>query len=135
MRRYGRHRKDGANRGKGYRAGLCTATSEIRTQGLCGEVRFPQAGCEQLDLQGGMSLDALQHIDQIDLGIDAVQATRRQHTVDDPDVTRAHFRPAEQPILAAQGDGPNLPLQLIGSQRHSGIGQEQLTGRESLPSA
>ena len=69
---------------------------------MLGEVLLPQAGREELDLKRGMGIDALQHIDQVDVGIDALEATGGQQTVDDADVTRAHFRPTEQPVSDRQ---------------------------------
>jgi hypothetical protein len=40
--------------------------SEIRAQRSCGEVAFPQAGRQQMHLEGGMGIDALEHINKID---------------------------------------------------------------------
>lgn len=75
---------------------------EIGAQRLVGEVFFPQPRREELDLQRRMRIDALQHIDQIAIGIDAVQATRGEHTVDDADLSRADFRPTEEPMSDRQ---------------------------------
>ena len=50
---------------------------EVGAQRVIGEVLFPQTGCEEVDLKRGMGIDALEHIDQIDVGIDALQPTRR----------------------------------------------------------
>ena len=68
---------------------------------MVGEVLFPQARREKVDLQGGMGIDALEHIDQIDIGIDALEATGGQQTLDDADMARADFRPTEQPVSSA----------------------------------
>ncbi len=92
------------------RTALLTDAIEIRPQGLRGEVLFPQAGREELHLKGGMGIDALEHIHQIDIGIDALQATGGEQTVDDARMSGAHFGPAKQPVFAAQGHGANLPL-------------------------
>jgi hypothetical protein len=56
---------------------LLKGAIEVGAQRVVGEVLLPQARREELDLKGGMGIDALQHIHQIDVGIDAVQATRR----------------------------------------------------------
>jgi hypothetical protein len=39
--------------------------------------------------------DALEHIDQIRVWIDAVQSARDDQTLDDPDVSCAEFGPAK----------------------------------------
>ena len=66
------------------------------------EVVFPQARREKVDLQGRMGIDALQYIDEIDVGIDALEATRRQQTLNDPHMAGAHFCPTEQPVSDRQ---------------------------------
>jgi putative transposase len=43
---------------------------------MSGEVRLPQAGGEQVDLEGRMGIDALQHVHQIDIRVEALQPTR-----------------------------------------------------------
>ena len=45
---------------------------------------LPEARGQEMDLKGGMGVDALEHIDQIAVGLDAVQATGRQQTLDNP---------------------------------------------------
>ena len=65
------------SRGMRQSAALLTAAIEIRPQGLRGEALFPQARREELNFEGGMRIHALQHIDEIDIGIDTLQATRR----------------------------------------------------------
>ena len=55
-----------------YRRVLLTAAVEIRTKRMISEVLFPQAVDEQVHLKGAMSIDALEHIDQVDIRIDAV---------------------------------------------------------------
>ena len=108
----------------GQGTALLTDAIEVGAQRVVCEVLLPQAGREELDFQGGMGIDALEHIDQIDVGIDALQTTRREQTVDNPHMAGADFRPTEQPVFAAQGNGPNFPLQMIGIHRHVGINQE-----------
>ena len=70
------------------------------------EVLFPQAWGEELDLQGGMGIHPLQHIDQRDIGIDALETTGREHTLEDADLARADFRPTEPPVFPTQRPGP-----------------------------
>jgi len=73
-------------------------------------VLLPKAGGEQVDLEGGMGINTLQHIHEIDIRVDPVQPARGEEALHDPDVARAHFRPAEEPIAAAERDGTDLPL-------------------------
>ena len=56
----------------GHRKTLLTDTVEIGAQGIVREELFPQAGGEELDLKGGMGIDTLEDIDQVDIGIDAL---------------------------------------------------------------
>jgi hypothetical protein len=49
---------------------------------VVGEVPFPQAGCEQVDLTSGVGINALEHVHEVDIRIDALQATRREQTLD-----------------------------------------------------
>ena len=51
-------------------------------------------------MSGGMEADPLQHVDQIGVGIDALQAAGGQQALDDADVLGADLGPAEQPVLA-----------------------------------
>jgi hypothetical protein len=67
-----------------------------------GEVLFPQPGREELNLQGRMGIDALEHIDEVDIGIDALEATGGEQTVDDSYMPSPHFRPAKQPVSDRQ---------------------------------
>jgi len=54
-----------------------TQAIQIRTQGVGSEVLLPQRGGEEMHVPGRMGIDALQDIDQIDIGIDALETTRR----------------------------------------------------------
>jgi hypothetical protein len=84
-----------------------TESVEIRAQGILREVLFPQPRREEMDVKGGMGIDALEHIDEIDVGINALEAARSNQTLDDADIMRAHFGPAEQPVPSAQSNGAN----------------------------
>ena len=48
--------------------------AQIRAQGVVGEVLLPAPRGEQVDLAGGVAVDALQDVDQIVVGVDVVQA-------------------------------------------------------------
>ncbi len=52
-----------------------------------------------------MLTDSLQNVYQIGVGIDAVQLAGADQALDDAQVFSAQFRPAEQPVFAAQRDG------------------------------
>src|SRR6266511_6433804 len=48
---------------------LLTEPIKIRTERISGEVLLPETGREELDLKGGMRINALKHIDEVDIGI------------------------------------------------------------------
>jgi hypothetical protein len=85
----------------GQTATLLTDTIEVGAEGMLREVLFPQARGEELDFKGGVGIDALEDIDEIDVGIDALEATGGQQTLNDADMARADFRPTEQPVFPA----------------------------------
>jgi hypothetical protein len=51
-------------------------------------------------LAGRVSADALQHVHQVGLRIQAVQFAGGDQTLDDPQMFGAEFGPAEQPIFS-----------------------------------
>ena len=51
----------------GQRRALLTEAIEVRTEGILSEVLFPQAGREEMDVEGGMGIDPLEHIDEVDV--------------------------------------------------------------------
>jgi hypothetical protein len=81
---------------------------------MVGEVLFPPARREQMDLEGGMGINTLEHVHEIDIRIDALQATGGNEALHDADIACADFRPTEEPRFAAHGNGPDLPLQVVG---------------------
>ena len=105
----------------GAGAVLLTEAVEIGTQRVGGKVLFPQAWREEMDVEGRMGIEPLQHIDEVDVGINPLQATRGKEALHDPDIAGAHFGPAEEPVFSADGNRANLPLQVIGIERHVGI--------------
>ncbi len=44
---------------------VLTKPIEIRAKRIVSEVQFPEAGREEMDVKGGMGIDALQHVDEI----------------------------------------------------------------------
>ena len=77
-----------------------------------------------MDLEGGMGIEPLQHIHEIAIRVDPLQPARGEETLHKPDGACAHFRPATEPIAAAERYGADLPRQVIGIQRHGGIGEK-----------
>ena len=61
---------------------------DVCAQRICGEVPLPQARREFGDAAGGMFADPLQHIDEIGVGIDAVESAGDDPTLEDADVLR-----------------------------------------------
>lgn len=61
---------------------------------------LPQSGRKFGDAAGGLIGDALQNVDEIAIGIDAVQAAGDDQALDDADVFGAKLGPAEEPGLA-----------------------------------
>jgi hypothetical protein len=54
-----------------------TQAIQIRAEGSGRKVLLPEAWREEVDLLGGMGIDPLEDIDQIDVGIDTLEPTRR----------------------------------------------------------
>ena len=63
------------------------------------EGRLPAARRKGLDVVVWVDGDPLQDIDQIGVGIDAVQAASGHQTLDDANVLGTDFGPTEQPRL------------------------------------
>ena len=93
---------------------------------------FPKAGGKQVDLKGGVGIDPLEHINQVRIGIDTLQATRGDQALDHADVAGTHLRPTEEPCFAAHGNGPDLALQVVGIKRDVGIFQKHPQGGLAL---
>ena len=75
---------------------LLAQPSKIRAERRVSEVLLPQPGREEVDLEGGMGIDPLQHIHAIDIRVDPLQPARGEETLYNPDGACAHFRPTEQ---------------------------------------
>jgi hypothetical protein len=69
-------------------------------------------------MRGRMLADTLEHIDDVGVRIDSVQAACDDQALDDTDVFGAQLRPAEIPNFAAHGNRPQGALQVIGVDRH-----------------
>ena len=119
-------------------------------QRVIGEEGFPEPGGELGDARGGMLADALQDVDQVGVGIDAMESAGDDQALDDADLFGAELGPAEEPGPSAHGDDAQCALEMVGIDRDIGIGDEHLeaepagfgvgkrldermTGREPLP--
>lgn len=63
------------------------------------EVLLPQPGGELHDLGGRVLADALEHIDQINIGVDVVQAAGGDQALRDAYVFGPELGPAEEPVV------------------------------------
>jgi len=73
--------------------------------------------------------DALQHIDQVGVGIDALELAGYQQALNDTDAFRTDLGPAKQPVLFSSRDDPQAAFSMIGVDRHVRVGQEDLQAR------
>ena len=97
-----------------------------------GKVLLPQPRRELLDLRLGMAVDALEHVDEAGVGIDVVERAGGEQALDLPDLLRAEFGPAEEPVLSSHRDHAQRPLEMVRVERDVGIGKEDLEPRPSL---
>ena len=89
---------------------------------------FPQAWGEFGYAAGRVLVDAQQHVGEIGVGVDVVQLAGADQALDEPDVLGADLGPAEQPVLAPHGDGPQVSFEVVGIQRHLRVFQEHAEG-------
>ena len=73
-----------------------------------------------------MHADALQHVDQVGVGVHPLETAGHQQALDDADAFRTDLRPGKQPVLFSHGDGAQGTLEVVGVDRHLGIGEEHL---------
>lgn len=64
---------------------LLTQAIKIRTKGVLSEVVLPQARRDEIDVAGGMGVNPLQHLYEVDVGIDSLQTLRGEETLHDAD--------------------------------------------------
>jgi len=91
---------------------------EIGGQGMSSAVLLPQARREEMDLAGGVGIDALEHIDQIGRGSHALHVARGKPTRHGADRAYADFDPAKQSVPPAHRAHPHLPFTMVGIERH-----------------
>ena len=77
-----------------------------RAQRVGREVLLPQSRGQQMDLGGRVAVDALQHIDEVVVGVDPVRSAGDQQTLEDADILGAHLRPTEHPVVAVMVSSP-----------------------------
>ena len=76
-----------------------SADRGLNQGGVISEQRLPHPRGKFDGAVGRMHADALEHIDQVGVGIDLVQPARHQQTLDDADALRTDLARSEQPIL------------------------------------
>jgi hypothetical protein len=93
-----------------------------------GEQCLPVSWSEFLDAGGGVLGYALQHIDQVRVNIDSVQAAGDDQALHYADIARAEFGPAERPGFSSHRDHSQGTLEMIGIERYVRIGAARQSG-------
>ena len=70
---------------------------QVGAQRIVGEVFFPQTRRELRDPGSRVLCDPLEDIDEISVGIEAVQATGDDQALNDADISGPELGPAEEP--------------------------------------
>ena len=94
--------------------------------GLLEKRVFHSRGVSSMTRLAGCSLMRAHHIHQVGVGIHTLEPAGNQEALDDTDAFGADLRPGEQPVLLSLGDGAQGALQVVGVDRHRGIGKEHL---------
>lgn len=87
-------------------------------QRIGGEELLPAPGREQPDLGGRVLAHALEHIDQIVVGVDLVQAAGDDQALQHADIAGADLAPGEEPVFPAHRNGAQGALQVVGVDGH-----------------
>ena len=87
---------------------------------------LPQSRGELSDTCGGVLPDPLQHIDEVGVDVDLVQATGGDQALHNADLLGAELGPAEIPVFPAHGNYPQRALQVIRIDGHVRVTQEYL---------
>src|SRR5690606_16408546 len=96
------------------------------------EVLLPQPRRELLNLRLGMPIDALEHVDEVGVGIDVVEHAGGEQALDFSDLLRTELGPAKHPILSAHRNHAQRSLEMIRVERNVGICEEDLESLASL---
>ena len=99
---------------------------------LTGEILLPEPRGEFGNASRGVVADALDHINEVGIRINAVQPAGNDQAFDDPDLFGAKLGPAEQPCLSAHRDATQCALKVMGVDRHIRIGQEYFEAQTSV---
>jgi len=67
---------------------------------MLGEHRLPHPRGQFGDSAGWVYTDTLQHVDQVGVGIDTLQAAGDQQTLDDPNALGTDFSPRKKEIFS-----------------------------------
>jgi hypothetical protein len=87
---------------------------EVGTECVAGEELFPASGGQLLDSTVGMDTDALQHVHEIRIRMDAVEAAGRGEAVENGQALGSDLSPTEVPKISTDRNGSDLALEMIG---------------------
>ena len=79
-----------------------------------------------------MQSDALQHIDQISVRVDTLQAAGQHEALEESQLLSTQLGPTKQVILSSHGNNPQSTFQMVGIHRHMGITEKDLQFRLPL---
>jgi hypothetical protein len=82
---------------------------------------------------GWVGVDALEHVDEVVVGVDLVQAAGYQQALDGGDGLGADLAPAEQPVPAAHGNRAQGALQVIGVDGYVGVVEAKSSSPRVVP--
>lgn len=88
---------------------------------------------EQMDVSGGMAVDALEYVEEVVVGVDVVQAAGDDEALQGGHRLGADLAPAKQPRLATHRNRAQRPLQVVGIDGHVGVVIEAKLVRAVLP--
>jgi hypothetical protein len=71
-----------------------------------------------------MLADALEDVDQVRVDVNAVEPTSHNQALHDADLFGAQLGPTKIPILSAHWNNTQRALQMVGVQRHLGVGEK-----------
>jgi len=72
---------------------------------------------------------ALQDVDQVGVGVDAVQAAGDEEGLDDADVFGTELGSAKEPGFSAHRNDPQRALDMVSIDRNIGIGEKNFEAR------
>ena len=100
---------------------------QARAQRVGGEQRLPPPGRQLGDACSGMLADPLQHVDEVRVRVDALQAASCDQALHDARVFGANFGPAEEPVFSACGYRAQGALDVVRVDGHLGVALEKLS--------